>query len=451
MRLNTYNKQKAHPVEKTWEKPYWVYMDNIYKILKESFLPLIEEEKGLTLRAMQGDVNSSHPNGFLRGKLDEKDPHLFEVIIPIIKHNETNPEFQKDILQLFQKQHEAAISQAKLKASTAASHGDDDYVSRSKIQAYEKLIANLTFGKVMNYYEDLFDSLTTYGCRVYKDHVTRKIYCLFGITELFFEHIKESSKNRFPERKGSVLERFYESKGIFLNDLDPQYKKYGLLTAGDRFELSTTNALVLKDIKLGAHIFLNDARVETLRILESLQKMGDIRNLALLPDYTIAGDNIPNISPMMEGVEFGKIFSLSEVQAVPATKLYDLGAPHDALWVKVDCQNITFEEILDNFDTHGDSIVTQVVHLEYFKDEGSLYIKHIDHEYIFYSISEFEARLYNKDKKGTNKTRIKTFKVDDSRIPLYLEDGSFFLYRILSEYFQKTELLAEYFEVALSK
>ena len=60
-------------------------------------------------------------------------------------------------------------------------------------------------------------------------------------------------------------------------------------------------------------------------------------------------------------------------------------------------------------------MVTQLVHLEYYSEANNYFIRHIDHEYIVYSLNEYEERLKNNKTKGRGK--VKTFKVNKSKIP----------------------------------
>lgn len=58
-----------------------------------------------------------------------------------------------------------------------------------------------------------------------------------------------------------------------------------------------------------------------------------------------------------------------------------------------DKQEITFEELMDDFILEEDSVVTQVIHLQYVRNDGQVFIQHLDHEFIFYSIEEYEQKL----------------------------------------------------------
>lgn len=424
------------------------HMKNIFDKLRDSFTSLLDEEKAETLRMLQGDLSRIGGYGFLHRKLEEQDSRLLDSMFPVIEEEYSSAEFQETICTLFRVKQERQALADEAKMALAAENGHDDHVSRTSATHCRQLIADLCFTKIKQYYEDLYDGLTVDNIGGLGG-ISKDNFCLLCVTELLFERTKNNIYKRFPEKKGSELERYYDSKGVDLNKLDQQYEGYGLLSLSDRFELSISNVPKLKDRELDTRIFLNHAHESILELLNLLKRQGFIKNLALLPDYSIAGDNTQDYAYTMEELQFGKIFSFTDLAGVPLTKLYDIENQDDSLWINIDNSNITFEELLDGWDTDNDSIVTQVVHLQYVEEDGDAYVKHIDHEYIFYTPDEYEVRLKNARQKGSSRPRVKTFKADDSRIPMYLEDGSFFLYRVLSEYFRKTDLLREYFEAVL--
>lgn len=110
-----------------------------------------------------------------------------------------------------------------------------------------------------------------------------------------------------------------------------------------------------------------------------------------------------------------------------------------------------FEEILEDFDNDdSENIITQIVHLTYIGENNNYYIDHIDHEYIFYSIEQYDKKLESLKKGKENikgHKKIKTFKIDEAKIPFFYKDANdiFFLYLILENFFTKKELLKEYF------
>ena len=106
-------------------------------------------------------------------------------------------------------------------------------------------------------------------------------------------------------------------------------------------------------------------------------------------------------------------------------------------------------------------MVTQVVHLEYQCKAQDAYITHLDHEYIFYTLEEYERRMKDNLQKGSGLTRLKSFKIDHSCIPFKYkvevkrrdENGEELLIEyvqilsyILEIYFKHKDLLKEYFQ-----
>lgn len=113
-------------------------------------------------------------------------------------------------------------------------------------------------------------------------------------------------------------------------------------------------------------------------------------------------------------------------------------------------ENITFEEFNEEDELLNEYFhitglkVTNVVHLKYFQENSGTYIEHIDHEYIFYSMEGYELRKNNHLQKGNAKKRIKTFKIDKSKIPLNNEKDIEFLEFILKECLTHIDLIEEF-------
>ena len=129
---------------------------------------------------------------------------------------------------------------------------------------------------------------------------------------------------------------------------------------------------------------------------------------------------------------------------------------------------MTFEELCRNEENYNDSIITQVVHLQYKKDNENTTITHIDHEFIFYTPEEYALRKGNASIKGTNLKRLKSFKIDNAKIPIdYICDRDINIYNsekpetrhervpflvfVLKSYFKHKELIDEYFVALLSQ
>jgi len=282
---------------------------------------------------------------------------------------------------------------------------------------------------------------------------TKENLFAYKIAEFLYEEYTISINRRFFVPENNRLIKLYDKKNIDLKK-SPQYSKYGLINIDDNFEIRTSNAIngnKVYDKRLKTHLFINEISHKFLYLLKELKNEGIITSLSLRPEYNYVGEGLLDISVFQEEIERGHKFSFQDLSNPVVSKLYSKNNSKDNLWINIDIKNITFEELLDDFQIEGNYIVTQVVHLEYVDNLENFFITHIDHEYIFYTEDEYDNRLTNYKQKGKGKKRYKTFKVDNSKIPFTLKNGDFFLYRVLDKYFKKKELLHEYFEDVLNK
>ena len=205
------------------------------------------------------------------------------------------------------------------------------------------------------------------------------------------------------------------------------------------------------DKRINIYLLINEIKEDFLQFLKELKEQKYIVNMALRPEYINVSPDLQDLCFGLEEKEFGKIFSFENLENPTITKLYSTNKYGNKLWVIIDEENIISEELLEDFEIYGNSIVTQVIHLQYKKEEDNYIIYHIDHEYIFYTEDEYMKRENKSMQKGEARTRFKTFKVDNSKIPFILNDGSFFLYKVLDTYFVNKDLIQEYFEDVLKK
>ena len=198
-----------------------------------------------------------------------------------------------------------------------------------------------------------------------------------------------------------------------------------------------------------------------------LQEFDKMINKQIAGAFSIRVYNSPGyegklkLMNLREEVERGDIFDLDTLNECSVTKLYSTETKYDdCLWVIAEKTDITFEELCEDFDTVDNRIITQMIHLQYKTEDNETYITHLDHEYIFYTIEEYEKRLVEYNQKGTAKRRMKSFKIDQARIPfnyrckIYKKDNSgseneLFLYFVLDSYFKHKDLLKEYFQKVL--
>ena len=242
-------------------------------------------------------------------------------------------------------------------------------------------------------------------------------------------------------------------------DKSSTFKKWGLLPIdNNRIFCALDEPVRIYDKITDQTIFIMLSRPLAL-IFDELIKNNFINCISFrgIDNRIYEGEN--HLSTMCEAVEKGLIFSFNLEKLPSITKLFKVSCYEDTLWVIKDSQNITFEELCNDFHTFEDTIVTQMIHLEYDND----CITHIDHEYIFYSIEEYGQRIRNPHTKGEARKRVKTFKIDKSSIPMnylckmfryqnrdLIEVKVPFIYFVLNNYFEHKELLEEYFSDCLS-
>ena len=400
-------------------------------------------ENEYLLELLSGGNEINYPFGYLFGKLTERDKDLIELINDLKQRKMLNESFRDFVVNLEVAKNKKESTSLIEKIKEFEVTGKRDYISLKKLEFISAFLKDIDFNKIINYYKSIYtspsDEENIFNC-------TNDEYVAFKIIKLLYEYYNQSIK-RFVVPENNNLENLYTSKGISLKKVDAQYSKYQLLTISDDIEISDSNIPKVYDKRIKENILINEISIELLKLFKRLMGKKIIGSIALRPEYSIAGSGIIDLSIALEELERGEIFSLGNLGFPTVSKLYS--KQYDNLWVVIDERNITFEEIIQDFHIYNDSIVTQVVHLEYEVDGNSeQLINHIDHEYIFYTVEEYEIRQKDYKQKGNAIKRYKTFKIDDSKIPFYVDD-KFVLYYIIEKYFRRKELLKEYFEDAL--
>jgi len=414
------------------------------------FEELYQEESESLVRALQGFFDIDDIFDFFSGKFFKKDHRLTDIVLPEVSMKIGDQAFQKQVIALTNEQYKRERLILVERKKYLKDHEVHDPINDAKLELIEREIAQISYPRIIEGYRNIFQS-------VWKDIVPIQVdieffennHTSFCIAKLLYEDYKIRKDVRFEVPENNRLLKLYKDYGIDLEKSDEQYNNYKLLTIDENFEIIRGNIPKVFDKRLSTHLIINEIPSEVLALLVQLVDDKSIKSLALRPEYNIVGKGIENRSYAMEEVERGKIFSFKDLKSPIINKLFSTD-DYSNLWIKIDGKNITFEELIDDFHVEGESIVTQVLHLEYFNEGDVNYINHIDHEYIFYSADEYSKRLTDHKVKGTNRPRFKTFKVDKSKIPFYLDGGSFFLYVVLESYFKKKELLTEYFECVVN-
>ena len=246
--------------------------------------------------------------------------------------------------------------------------------------------------------------------------------------------------------------------GIF--DKQSQFKSYGLVPIDHHRVLLPVEPPRIYDCSLNKTFFTKNIPLHLLEQLSDMKDKGVICNLAVRLLNEPGYDGKMYCEYLQEALERGEQFDLANLGSYSVSKLYSTQY-ENCLWVVIDPGNITFEELCEDFETVEDMIVTQVVHLEYETSGDGAFITHLDHEYIFYTIEEYEKRMHDETQKGQAKTRMKSFKIDNSKIPFDFrceikckdENGNElpiqkvqFLCYVLESYFKHKDLLTEYFQ-----
>lgn len=335
----------------------------------------------------------------------------------------------------------------------------DSMFYRLQIDGLQKQIYS-RIDELISYYRGVYKTLSV-STGLFKDY-SESDYLESSLIILLFDLLSnyKNVRNKFSfNLKNNTFINFYKNKGIDLLKEDKQYEKYGLLSISlDNFEFCTNQPFQLKDKRIDSTLYFNDLIPNNTSmnknnhlslkdyLWESLQ-MKKISQLSLLPEF----NDVPSdgLTLCLENFEKGNSFKINGLNKENIAKLFQEREYSNQLWAYMDGESdITFEEFneeetKDYLDICG-FYVTNVVHLKYFKDGDDYFIEHLDHEYVFYSPDEYKKRKLNHLQKGNAKKRIKTFKIDNSKIPLTSESGLEFLEFILKECLKHTDLIEEF-------
>lgn len=200
-----------------------------------------------------------------------------------------------------------------------------------------------------------------------------------------------------------------------------------------------------------ANRYLQDKRLDIYFCLPVprflLEALDSYCNTGLIEKLAFRIDRMTKSFFVFDSFDYGAKLKNDILNLPDLSRFFDLDNYQDALWIKHNKikKHLTFEETCDDFELFDDSIVTQLIHLEYFIENEEYYIRHLDHEYILYSLDKYHERLENSEIKGHKK--VKTFKIDDSRIPFFSKyKNEYFLFIVLNSFFENKGLLKEYFE-----
>lgn len=378
--------------------------------------------------------------GPIIGKYLENDEQLFRII--------SDEYSNEDILMIVKLKVDRIL--AKLGAQTEL-----NLFEKLDYELYKKQQELLERGQIEEWLLKYFSpSFNTKYIQANDNHIRGLCYVSYG----YMAYCNKLTSIYNPDI--SNLQNLY--KNIF--GKNSQLHKYGLIEIDSQCELMAMDPPRFYDARIDKTIdLLNmpkqlvDLLIDKKDLYNRISVRGSNANLHIY-------DGRYTLQTVMEAVEFGNIFSIKNLGTIPVTKLSSANYD-DTLWIKIDSSNITFEELCAEELKFENSIITQVLHLEYRHTDTEVIITHLDHEFVFYSESDYKDRKGYSGVKGTEQQRLKSFKIDGAKIPLNMQcehsvnkvgtaQGQIekvnekvpFLIFVLKSYFKHTDLIDEYFQ-----
>lgn len=298
------------------------------------------------------------------------------------------------------------------KVSALKKISEKDIMTELNIISYEKELLLIENGYINDWLDQYFiPCIRNINFELDENHIRGLCFIMYG-----YENYEYSITNIYCKDIAN-LKKVYQ--GV-LNKYSELYT-YKMIEITAECEMLAIDPPRFYDSRIDKTFLLSYVSRELLSIFIDLGKKKLYKKLSLRVSNAITKifDGKCELQNLSEAVQIGKIFSTQNISNIPLTKLYSTKY-EDCLWVKSSKHDITFEELCENEDTFNDSIVTQVIHLEYKQDKGDIVITHIDHEFIFYNKEDYEKRKSKAETKGKEQPRLKSFKIDEARIPLSL-------------------------------
>jgi len=409
-------------------------------------------EKLLLKKKSYDYLNAEIPNGFCAHCFIKEDEDFFYIMSQIDKNKDT---YNKIFISAFKKQNKDELEAIKLKVKTISDKDESLSYLKFNKTTINLLNRNLSINSIEEYiekYEYLYlheiellkDNKFAYTKdypTVFNEKYLKKYEPLYSITEVMFKQYSRESRpfidiENLKNTKEKLIS-IYETKDCV--------NKYNML------KFTKNHALYISH-KEGSHIhdhtngyyffndFLNDFLFETIN---------DLIEKDFIQDISFLITSIRTDTLTLEEKEYGRRFNY-DIRTLPDVScFYEVNKPANKLIVKVEKAkektSITFETIKDDFNNLNDLVVTNLIHLEIDNNNN---INHLDHEFIFYTLEEYDKKIKNHKQKGHSK--IKTIKIDNSKIPInYTYKRVPFLIHFLMELLDNKDLIEEYFNSVL--
>jgi hypothetical protein len=435
------------------------YLVNFFRHLKE-------EENVSLKKTFEGDFSDVGKFTILTEKYLENNETLLGEIIPEFTATLEVEEIKATILEAQKEKIRTNLNFLYEKLENAPGP-----FYAMQIQREENRLSNLSFSSLKEEAHSIFDEVVSSVLleNIRSSNQARENYlCVFYLTILYVKFkfdIAEAGKYNATQKAENKLYKYYKSLDIDLKEADRQFAKYDLLSISSSEQIISGLPNRILDKKNNSQ-FLIDIPEALLNIFAFLLKSGAIKSISFLVEsevvfqtsqqyFILLGDEQPKppvffvdfLNDARDGQALREVVKNTHDQNtfpphVLAGRFYDTS--NDSAWYFIDNHDIYFEEIPSAPEVLDDCVVTQLIHIEYFVRNEKILISHIDHEYIFYSYDEYDKRLNDFSQKGSARKRIKTFKIDNSEIPLVAEGDVLVLNTVLEYRFKKPYLFNEF-------
>lgn len=438
--------------------------------LASYFDTLHEERLQVSLRRLEGDFSYigdkfGSDGGTFHLMTDcflDDDPTLFEHAIPWLLEALQEVTLMRSILRFERNRLEIELEQL----------SSEPFLSRAsegKKQELDNLCAEALHKQALHIFDDYSSTLVAakdFSARQCKENfaLTRLLHIVY---EIYRTDNSEQLRYMRAPQKATRLYQYYKAAEVDLFETDAQYSKYNLRSVTKETELLIGIPNRILDSQHPVQLLIEHTPSYILTLFERLRNESLIKDLALLTcDAVLIETNkhifvelgfqvtplpltVENLQRQAPGEVVGTVLrtraATSDSKTIlPSVWTFYKPGSDDKSWCSITDNSMTFEEIAHVPELLADCAVTRMIHLEYFVEGGRYFVSHIDHEFIFYTLEEFDLRAKDPYQKGNARKRLKTFKIDQSTIPFMLDDGTLFVHTLIDACFDKPQLLMDF-------
>ncbi|WP_149087102.1 hypothetical protein [Pseudomonas prosekii] len=439
--------------------------------LASYFDTLQEERLRVSLRRLEGDFSYTgdkfgSDGGTFHLMTDcflDDDPTLFEHAIPWLLEALQEVTFIRSILRFERNRLEIELEQL------CSDLILDSRAIESKKRDLENLCVEALHKQALHIFDDYNSTLP--AAKDFSARQCKENFALTRLLHIVYEIYRtdNSEKRRYTRapQKTTRLYQYYKAAEVDLFETDAQYSKYNLRSVTEDTQLVIGIPNRILDSQHPVQLLIEHTPSYVLTLFERLRSESLIKDLALLTcDDVLIETNkhifvelgfqvtplpltVENLQRQAPGEVASTVLRTRAATAdskavLPSVWTFYKHGSDDKSWCSITDSSMTFEEIAYIPELLADCAVTRMIHLEYYMEGGRYFVSHIDHEFIFYTLEEFDLRAKDPYQKGNARKRLKTFKIDHSTIPFMLDDGTLFVHTLIDACFDKPYLLMDF-------